>query len=120
MSDKASETLWFDLMANCSYRACVEILSNIVSAMDPIKSRILLDEMVVPDLLAQDSQRFMNQIDMTVVLTLNGKERSAKEWDSLITMVDGKLETEKTWWRKGEEGSHWGVQQLRLHGSLAN
>ncbi|RAQ56991.1 sterigmatocystin 8-O-methyltransferase [Aspergillus flavus] len=94
--------------------ACVEILSNIVTAMDPSKSRILLDEMIMPDLLAQDSQRFMNQIDMTVVLTLNGKERSPKEWNSLITMVDGRLETEKIWWRKGEEGSHWGVQQLRL------
>ncbi|KAE8422574.1 O-methyltransferase-domain-containing protein [Aspergillus pseudocaelatus] len=99
--------------------ACVEILSNIVSAMDPTKSRILLDEMVVPDLLAQDSQRFMNQIDMTVVLTLNGKERSTKEWDSLIATVGGGLEIEKTWWRKGEEGSHWGVQQLRLRGNSA-
>jgi sterigmatocystin 8-O-methyltransferase len=43
---------------------CLKILRHVIDAMDPERSRILIDDAVVPDLLGQDSLRFFNLLDM--------------------------------------------------------
>lgn len=51
----------------CVHSNCVKILSRIIDAMDPVKSRILIDDAIVPDALGQDSLRYFNLLDMYVV-----------------------------------------------------
>jgi sterigmatocystin 8-O-methyltransferase len=40
------------------------MLSQIIDAMDPERSRILIDDAVVPELLGHESLRMFNLLDM--------------------------------------------------------
>ena len=94
--------------------ACVTILRQIVEAMDPAKSRILIDDAVVPGFLGPESLRIFNLLDMYMLGNLNGKERTEKQWRELFQATDERLVIEKIWEEKN--GGHQGgrVIELRL------
>lgn len=48
--------------------------------MDPAKSRILIDDVVVPGVLGKDSQRFFNLLDVYMAMSVIGKERTESQW----------------------------------------
>ncbi|KAI9767101.1 MAG: hypothetical protein M1840_005890 [Geoglossum simile] len=77
--------------------ACIKILRHIVDAMDPGVSRILIDDAVIPDLLGAQSMRFFNLLDMYMLMILNAKERTEKQWAELLRAVDERLVLERIW-----------------------
>lgn len=97
-----------------SSRACVKILKHIVDAMDPAKSRILIDDAVVPGVLGQDSLRFFNLLDVYMAMSVNGKERTERQWKELIQTVDERLMLENIWRVEGSGPEAGTVLELRL------
>ena len=65
--------------------------------MDPKKSRILIDDAVVPETLGQDSIRFYNFLDMHMLQILNAKERTKTQWDQIVKATDKRLAIERIW-----------------------
>ena len=94
--------------------ACVTILRQIVEVMDPAKSRILIDDAVVPGFLGPESLRIFNLLDMYMLGNLNGKERTAKQWRELFNATDERLVVDNIWEEKngGPQGGR--VIELRL------
>ncbi|KAB8542087.1 hypothetical protein FH972_025550 [Carpinus fangiana] len=93
---------------------CAKILRNIVEAMVPGKSRILIDDAVVPDLLGPDMIRFHNLMDIHMLTILNAKERTHRQWQKLVTEVDSRLYIERIW-EQSDAGLQGGrVIELRL------
>ena len=82
--------------------------------MDPEKSRILIDDAVVPGLLAQDSLRYYNLLDLYMLLVSNGKERSEKDWLDLFKLTDERLVLTKVWKEPGSGPQSGTVLELRL------
>jgi sterigmatocystin 8-O-methyltransferase len=82
--------------------------------MEPEKSRILIDDAVVPAFLAQDSLRYYNLLDMYMMMVSNGKERSEKDWLDLFKMTDERLVLEKVWKEPGSGPQGGTVLELRL------
>jgi sterigmatocystin 8-O-methyltransferase len=100
-------------VANCPSR-CAKILSNIVDAMEPGKSRILIDDAIVPSFLGPESSRFYNLLDLYMLVALNGKERTLEQWNHLFQMVSPKLVLEKVW-KTPDGGPESGtILELRL------
>jgi len=82
--------------------------------MEPGKSRILIDDAVVPQLLGSESVRFFNLLDMYMLMILNAKERTEKQWAELFRAVDPRLVLEKIW-REPNAGAQGGaVLEVRL------
>jgi sterigmatocystin 8-O-methyltransferase len=82
--------------------------------MDPAKSRILIDDAVVPELLGPESLRFFNLLDIYMLMILNAKERTEKQWAGLLRAVDPRLVLEKIW-REPNAGLQGGaVLEARL------
>ena len=77
--------------------------------MDPTKSRILIDDAVVPDTLGQDSARFYNFLDIHMLTILNAKERTRSQWEQLAKAADERLCIERIW-----EPSNAGIQSGRV------
>ena len=96
------------------YRVCARILKHIVNAMDASKSRILIDDAIVPGLLGQDSVRFFNFLDVYMMMAFNGKERTERQWNELFKMVDERLVLEKVWRVEGSGPEAGAVLELRL------
>lgn len=65
--------------------------------MDPKKSRILIDDAVVPNSLGQDSLRFYNFLDIHMLTILNAKERTKSQWEQLVNATDERLIIERIW-----------------------
>ena len=65
--------------------------------MDPRKSRILIDDAVVPNSLGQDSLRFYNFLDIHMLTILNAKERTKSQWEQLASATDERLTVEHIW-----------------------
>ena len=88
--------------------------------MDPAKSRILIDDAVVPGFLGPESLRIFNLLDMYMLGNLNGKERTEKQWRELFKATDERLVIEKIWEEKN--GGHQGgrVIELRLKPVVPN
>ena len=103
-----------------SSSACTTILRQIVEAMDPVRSRILIDDAVVPGLLGPESLRIFNLLDMYMLGNLNGKERTEKQWRELFKATDERLVVEKIWMERngGLQGGR--VIELRLQQDKPN
>lgn len=88
--------------------------------MDPVKSRILIDDAVVPGLLGPESLRIFNLLDMYMLGNLNGKERTEKQWRELFKAADERLVVEKIWLERngGLQGGR--VIELRLQQDQPN
>lgn len=59
---------------------CVKILRNIIPAMGE-QSRIVVDEVVLPDVDVSWQQAYM---DLTMMASLGGVERTRGEWENLL------------------------------------
>lgn len=94
-------------------RACARILGHIVDAMDE-KSRILIDDAVVPGYLGQDSLRLFNLLDIYMMMAFNGKERTERQWLELLRMVNERLVVEKIWRVPGSGPETGTVLEVRL------
>lgn len=66
---------------------CVEILNNIISAMEK-ESRILIDEMVLP---ATGVHWQAAQVDMVMMAGLAAMERTREQWDALMEKAGLKI-----------------------------
>ncbi|CAI7584217.1 unnamed protein product [Penicillium manginii] len=73
---------------------CQDILSKIVSAMAPGYSKILINENVVPD---RGAHWQATSLDFIMMVDLAAKERTEKQWHSLIESVG--LKVTKIWTR---------------------
>jgi hypothetical protein len=67
---------------------CVDILKNIANAMEPGKSRLVIAEIVVPPTGGDSETGWMD----LVLMTVTGVERSAKDWEELLSAAGLKLE----------------------------
>ena len=79
---------------------CQLILSNLASAMTPGYSKILLNELVLPD---QGCSLVAAQIDINMMANLAATERSEWQWRDLVDSVG--LKIEKIWTDVPEAGS---------------
>lgn len=66
---------------------CVRILKAMVPAMGP-ESRIIIDEVVLPDMNVPWQAAYM---DITMMASLGGMERSKSEWEKLIDEAGFKI-----------------------------
>ena len=94
------------------FSACVTILQHVVEAMDPTKSRILIDDAIVPNFLGPESLRIFNLLDMYMLANLNGKERTEKQWRELFKATDERLVVKNIWEEKN--GGHQGGRVIEL------
>ncbi|KAF4635649.1 hypothetical protein G7Y89_g2449 [Cudoniella acicularis] len=93
---------------------CIKILSQIIDAMDPDKSRILIDDAVVPEVLGDESLRIFNFLDIYMMMILNAKERTEPQWRELFALVSERLVLEKIWREPGGGPQGGSVLELRL------
>lgn len=80
--------------------AASQILGCIADAMDA-DSRILVEDVVLPDTIGEDSMRIHNVIDFHLLTLLNSKERTIDDWKDLIASTGKNLEIENIW--RGED-----------------
>lgn len=67
---------------------CARILRNVAAAMDT-DSRILVDEVVLPDTGAHWQA---TMADIAMMIGLGGKERTTQQWNSLAERVGLRIE----------------------------
>ena len=61
--------------------SCVKILQNIVPAMSPVYSKLLINEYVVPDVGATWP---ITSMDLLMLALATVKERTKKQWTALL------------------------------------
>jgi hypothetical protein len=71
----------------------VSILTHVRDAMKVGYSKMLINEIVLPD---RDCDPWVANFDITMMAVVGGRERSASEWEGLIHKVGG-LVLEKIW-----------------------
>lgn len=71
---------------------CIKILRNIVAAMDPERSRLLIDDFVVPEV---NVDWLTANLDLCMWLFFSGIERTMTQWQKLFDAVG--LEVVKVW-----------------------
>nr|XP_036575561.1 o-methyltransferase [Colletotrichum truncatum]KAF6782150.1 o-methyltransferase [Colletotrichum truncatum] len=76
------------------------VLRMIVEAMDK-GSRILIEDMIAPDLYGEDSEWFINHADIVMMAMHNAQERTIAQWERLLKKADERLTIVKVW--KGDE-----------------
>ena len=79
---------------------CIQILSQIAKAMEPGYSKILLNEMIVPDVGAEI---VATQLDMIMMACFASCERTVSHWRQLIEQAG--LKMEKIWTEKADSES---------------
>ncbi|KAK4495345.1 hypothetical protein PRZ48_013676 [Zasmidium cellare] len=88
------------VMHDWSDKKCQQILSQIVKAMDPTYSRVLIDDYILPD---TGADRRAAALDFLMFMFASGMERSTQQWHALLSSVG--LEIVKIWPAKaGLEG----------------
>lgn len=63
-----------------SDEVCVQILRQVAQAMDPVKSRLLITEMVVPN---KDAGIYLAELDYAM-MCLGGIERTEEDWRKVL------------------------------------
>ncbi|OAL46376.1 O-methyltransferase [Pyrenochaeta sp. DS3sAY3a] len=74
-------------------KQCSEILAQLRSAMTPGLSRILLDEIIIPD---EGASWFETSVDLLMMNVHSAQERREKEWKALVEGVSG-LQLKQIW-----------------------
>ncbi|KAG4429005.1 hypothetical protein IFR05_015515 [Cadophora sp. M221] len=90
------------------------VLRMIVGAMDK-KSRILIEDMIAPDLYGEDSEWFINHADIVMMMMHNAKERTLTEWELLAKKADEKLKIMKVWRGNAEARGNSAILELMLN-----
>ncbi|OJJ45963.1 hypothetical protein ASPZODRAFT_17393 [Penicilliopsis zonata CBS 506.65] len=93
--------------------AC-KILRGVAPAMEAGRSRILIIDCVVPDLIGGDSMPFVNATDIMALLGGNGKQRNARQWQQLVQMADPRLQVVNIW-KQESLASADAVIEIELH-----
>ncbi|RDK39053.1 O-methyltransferase [Aspergillus phoenicis ATCC 13157] len=77
---------------NWSDKNAARILRNLVPAMKS-SSRILLVEVVTvrPGVVNRVQEKYMRNVDVTMLQMLNTQERSREDWESVVTLADKRL-----------------------------
>ncbi|KAI3009319.1 hypothetical protein CBS147346_2210 [Aspergillus niger] len=77
---------------NWSDENAARILRNLVPAMKS-SSRILLVEVVTvrPGVVNRVQEKYMRNVDVTLLQMLNTQERSREDWESVVTLADKRL-----------------------------
>ena len=70
------------------FNSCVEILRQTMAAMTPGYSKILINELVIPD---ENAGTFMIRSDFTMMTLLSAMERSETQWRELLGFVGLKV-----------------------------
>lgn len=89
------------------------ILRMIAGAMDE-KSRILIEDMIVPCLYGEETEWFINHADIVMLGGLNAKERSLAQWNSLVKKADERLEIVRVWRENGDLTGYSATIEVRL------
>ena len=71
---------------------CIQILKNTASAMTQVYSKIYLNEWILPD---QGSSLYEALIDMQMMMSLAGMERTRSQWQDLVQTAG--LKIDKFW-----------------------
>ena len=77
---------------------CTTILENTCSAMTPGYSKLIINDIVMPD---KGASRFATQSDINMMCLLAAMERSEKQWRELLGSVGLEI---TTIWRPREGG----------------
>ncbi|KAB8261299.1 S-adenosyl-L-methionine-dependent methyltransferase [Aspergillus pseudonomiae] len=72
---------------NWPQESIVEILRNVAAAMRPEKSRLLIEEIIVPDTNPGTEEAWMDMI----MMNLGAKQRTLKEWNEVLDSAGLKL-----------------------------
>ncbi|KXL44250.1 hypothetical protein M433DRAFT_68469 [Acidomyces richmondensis BFW] len=98
---KAGARLYFmrSIMHDWADDKCVEILKHIVAAMDPKYSRLLIDDIVVPE---TEVDWLTASLDLCMWLFFSGIERTISQWKGLFDAVN--LEIVHIWSTRSSEG----------------
>lgn len=80
------------IMHDWADEECIKILRNIVAAMDPERSRLLIDDFVVPEV---NVDWLTANLDLCMWLFFSGIERTMTQWQKLFDAVG--LEVVKVW-----------------------
>lgn len=68
---------------------CQLILSHLASAMTPGYSKIILNELVIPD---QSCSIIAAQVDITMMACVAATERSERQWDEMVDSAGLKID----------------------------
>ena len=71
---------------------CIDILKNLSSAMVPGYSKVIINDIVLPD---RGATRFATQSDMNMLALLASMERSETQWRDLLRQAG--FEVIKVW-----------------------
>ncbi|KAL6229788.1 hypothetical protein BDW75DRAFT_234933 [Aspergillus navahoensis] len=86
---------------------CLKILQNVVSAMTPHYSKLIIHEMI---LLEEGAPQFQAQLDMAMMAFSSGMERTQRQWRTLLEKAG--LETVE-FWDPLDEGGDGIVEAVR-------
>ncbi|KAK1974763.1 S-adenosyl-L-methionine-dependent methyltransferase [Colletotrichum cereale] len=91
-----------------------DVLKMIVTAMDE-NSRILIEDMIAPDLYGEDSEWFINHADMVMMMMHNAKERTLTQWEALFKKADERLRIVKVWRDNKDTGGYSAIIEVILN-----
>ncbi|KAE8353422.1 O-methyltransferase [Aspergillus coremiiformis] len=78
---------------NWSDADSAQILRQIVPAMKPTSRVLLVEAVVVPPKVVDSVQeRYMRTIDIVMMQFLNAQERSAEDWEEVVSLADPRLQ----------------------------
>ena len=80
--------------------ACKKILKQLVSVMKPGYSRLLLNEIVIPN---KGAERRNTALDIWMAVLNSAKERTEKEWHTLLGSPELGLKITGIWLIEGTE-----------------
>ncbi|KAL4997486.1 S-adenosyl-L-methionine-dependent methyltransferase [Aspergillus recurvatus] len=87
---------------------CLKILQNVVSAMTPRYSKLLIHEMIV---LEQGAPQFQAQLDMAMMAFSGGMERTRRQWRALLEKAGLEI---VEFWDPVDEGGDGIVEAVRV------
>ncbi|KAL4922923.1 o-methyltransferase [Aspergillus aurantiobrunneus] len=96
------------ILHDWSDRYCVEILKRVAAAMTPGYSKLLVHEMIVPELGAS---RFEAQMDISMMVFNGGMERTGGEWRALLGLAGLKVVEV---WEPVDEGGDGIIEAVRI------
>ena len=76
---------------------CQKILLHLSAAMQPVYSKLLINEFIIPDVGASD---FITAVDLTMMTMSGGMERTESQWRKLLASAG--LGIERIWSTSGE------------------
>ncbi|ERF73790.1 hypothetical protein EPUS_09284 [Endocarpon pusillum Z07020] len=100
---KADVYIMRHICHNWSTENCAKIIREIVPVMKPGSKILLIEVVVMPSNMEESSvaERYMRNVDVTMLQMLNTQERSEPEWREVVRAVDSCLELTRIFKPKG-------------------